>query len=197
MPSAPTADFVRCLYEDCVPPRVKRVAFASLEGSVGEERVRAAAEIWKYRDYTKNPDCRLEGLPIPPIAPEVRKVTTFMGADRAYREIGRRYHIAHGRLHELARWTGITYTVHGRVGVAGKMFGLFFYTSYRRHSARGSPKDLNEVFTLRLYTPAPLTFTCDNSIASAEIDQPKLRSLVRTLLLSVMLRPSGALYVRP
>jgi len=142
MPSAPTADFVRCLYEDCVPPRVKMVAFADLEGSVGEERVRAAAEVWKYRDYTKNPDCRLEGLPMAPIAPEVRNITTFMGADRAYREIGRRYHIAHGRLHELARWTGITYTVHGRVGVAGKMFGLFFYTRYRRHSARGSPKDL-------------------------------------------------------
>jgi len=44
MPSAPTADFVRCFYEDCVPPEVKRVAFASLEGSIGEERVRAAAE---------------------------------------------------------------------------------------------------------------------------------------------------------
>jgi len=50
---------------------------------------------------------------------------------------------------------------------------------------------------LRLYTPAPLTFTCDNSIASAEIDQPTLRRLVRTLLLSIMLRPSGALYIRP
>jgi len=110
MPSAPTADFVRCLYEDCVPPRVKRSAFADLEGSIGEERIRAAGEIWKYRDYTKNPGCRLEGLPMAPIAPEVRKVTTFMGADRAYREIGRRYHIAHGRLHELARGTGITYT---------------------------------------------------------------------------------------
>ncbi|MCG2865605.1 MAG: hypothetical protein L7H04_07020, partial [Vulcanisaeta sp.] len=180
-----------------MPPEVKRAAFADLEGSVGEERVRAAAEIWRYRDYTKNRSCRLEGLPMAPIAPEVRKVTTFMGADRAFREIGRRYHIAHGRLHELARWTGITYTVHGRVGVAGKMFGIFFYTRYRRHSARGSPKDLNEVFTLRLYTPAPLTFTCDNSIASADIDQPKLRSLVRTLLLSIMLRPSGKLYIRP
>jgi len=197
VPSAPTADFVRCFYEDCVPPEVKRVAFASLEGSIGEERVRAAAEIWRYRDYTKNEDCRLEGLPMPPIAPEARNLTTFMGADRAYREIGRKYHIAHGRLFELARWTGITYTAHGRTGVAGKMFGLFFYTRYRRHAARGSPKDLNEVFTLRLYTPAPLTFTCDNSIAAAEIDQPTLRRLVRTLLLSILLRPSGALYVRP
>ena len=197
MPSAPTADFARCLYEDCVPPEVKRVAFADLEGDLGEERVRAAAEVWKYRDYTKNPDCRLEGLSMTPIAPEARKVTTFMGADKAYREIGRRYHISHARLEELARWTGITYTAQDRVGVAGKMFGIFFYTRYRRHSARGSPKDLNEVFTLRLYTPAPLTFTCDNSIASIEVDQPTLRRLVRTLLLSVLLRPSGALYIRP
>ncbi|MFP3265612.1 MAG: hypothetical protein RXO54_07250 [Acidilobus sp.] len=197
MPSAPIADFVRCYYEDCVPPEVKRVAFADLEGPVGEERVRAAAEIWRYRDYTKSPSCRLEGFPMAPIAPEARKVTTFMGADKAYREIGRRYHIAHGRLHELARWTGMTYTAYGRVGVAGKMFGIFFYTRYRRHSARGSPKDLNEVFTLRLYTPAPLTFSCDNSIASAEIDQPTLRRLVRTLLVSMLLRPSGALYIRP
>jgi len=197
MPSAPVADFVRCYYEDCVPPKVKRVAFADLEGPLGEERVRAAAEIWRYRDHTKSPDCRLEGLPMPPIAPEARNVTTFMGADRAYREIGRRYHIAHGRLYELARWTGITYTAHGRVGVAGKVFGLFFYTRYRRHAARGSPQSLNEVFTLRLYTPAPLSFTCDNSIAAAEIDQPTLRRLVRTLLLSIMLRPSGALYIRP
>jgi hypothetical protein len=197
MPSAPIADLVRCYYEDCVPPEVKRVAFADLEGSYGEERVKAAGEIWRYRDHTKNPGCRLEGLSTAPVAPEARKVTTFMGADKAYREIGRRYHIAHARLEELARWTGITYTVHGRVGVAGKMFGLFFYTRYRRHSARGSPKDLNEVFTLRLYTPAPLTFSCDNSIASAEVDQPTLRKLVRTLLLSVLLRPSGALYIRP
>jgi len=155
MPSAPTADFVRCYYEDCVPPRVKRSAFADLEGPAGEERIRAAGEIWKYRDYTKNPGCRLEGFPMAPIAPEVRKVTTFMGADKAYREIGSKYHIAHGRLHELARWTGITYTVHRRVGVAGKMFGLFFYTRYRRHSARGSPKDLNEVFTLTALHAGP------------------------------------------
>jgi hypothetical protein len=197
MPSAPTADFVRCYYEDCVPADKKRRAFADLEGDVGEERVRAAAEIWRYRDHTKNPDCRLEGLPMPPIAPDVRKVTKFMGADRAYREIGGRYHISHARLEELAIWTGITYTAHGRVGVAGKLFGLFFYTRYRRHSARGSPKDLNEVFTLRLYTPAPLTFSCDSSIASAEVDQPTLRRLVRTLLLSILLRPSGALYLRP
>jgi len=53
MPSAPTADFVRCFYEDCVPPRVKQSAYASLEGRIGEERVRAAAEIWKYRDHTR------------------------------------------------------------------------------------------------------------------------------------------------
>jgi len=132
-----------------------------------------------------------------PIAPDVRKLTKFMGADDAYREIGSKYHMSHARLEVLARWTGITYTVKEKVGVAGKMFGIFFYTRYRRHSARGSPKDLNEVFTLRLYTPAPLTFTCDNSIASAEVDQPTLRRLVRTLLLSIMLRPSGALYVRP
>jgi len=89
MPSAPTADFVRCYYEDCVPPRVKRVAFADLEGSIGEERVRAAAEIWRYRDYTKNPGCRLEGLPMPPVASSVRSITKFMGVDDAYREIGR------------------------------------------------------------------------------------------------------------
>jgi len=197
MPSAPTADFVRCYYEDCVRPRVKQSAYADLEGRIGEERVRAAAEIWKYRDHTKNRSCRLEGLPMAPIASNVRSITKFMGADDAYREIGSKYHMSHARLEVLARWTGITYTVKEKVGVAGKMFGIFFYTRYRRHSARGSPKDLNEVFTLRLYTPAPLTFTCDNSIASAEIDQPTLRRLVRTLLLSIMLRPSGALYVRP
>jgi len=44
MPSAPTADFVRCYYEDCVRPRVKQSAYADLEGRTGEERVRAAAE---------------------------------------------------------------------------------------------------------------------------------------------------------
>jgi len=197
MPSAPTADFVRCFYDDCVPEDVKRAAYASLEGSIGEERVRAAAEIWRYRDHTKNPDCRLEGLPMPPIASDVRNLTTFMRADDAFREIGSKYRISHARLQELARWTGITYTAQGRVGVAGKMFGIFFYTRYRRHAARGSPKDLNEVFTLRLYTPAPLTFSCDNSIAAAEVDQPTLRRLVRTLLLSILLRPSGALYIRP
>jgi len=197
MPSAPILDFVRCYYEDCVLPEVKQSAYASLEGDVGEERVKAASEIWKYRDHTKNPDCRLEGFPMAPIAPEVRKVTTFMRTDDAYEKIGSEYHMSHSRLEVLARWTGITYTAQERVGVAGKMFGLFFYTRYRRHSARGSPKDLNEVFTLRLYTPAPLTFTCDNSIASAEIDQPTLRKLVKTLLLSIMLRPSGALYIRP
>jgi len=65
MPSAPTADFVRCFYEDCVPPEVKRVAFASLEGSIGEERVRAAAEIWRYRDYTKNPAAGSRAFPWP------------------------------------------------------------------------------------------------------------------------------------
>ena len=197
MPSAPIADFVRCYYDDCLPPRVKRSAFADLEGPAGEERVRVASEIWKYRDYTKNPDCQLEGFPMPPIAPDVRKITTFMRTDDAYEKIGSEYHISHSRLEVLARWTGITYTAQERVGVAGKMFGIFFYTRYRRHSARGSPKDLNEVFTLRLYTPAPLTFTCDNSIASAEVDQPTLRKLVKTLLLSIMLRPSGALYIRP
>jgi hypothetical protein len=197
MPSAPIADFVRCYYEDCVRPEVKQSAFADLEGPAGEERVRAAAEIWKYRDHTKNRSCRLEGFPMAPIAPDVRNITTFMRVKDAYTEIGRKYHMSHSRLEVLARWTGITYTAQERVGVAGKLFGLFFYTRYRRHSARGSPKDLNEVFTLRLYTPAPLTFTCDNSIASAEIDQPTLRKLVRTLLLSIMLRPSGALYIRP
>jgi len=197
MPSAPIADFVRCYYEDCVRPEVKQSAYADLEGTEGEKRVRAAAEIWRYRDHTKNRSCRLGSLGVRPIAPNVRKVTKFMGADKAYREIGSRYHISHARLEVLARWTGITYTVEKEVGVAGKMFGIFFYTRYRRHSARGSPKDLNEVFTLRLYTPAPLTFTCDNSIASAEIDQPKLRSLVRTLLLSIMVMPSGKLYIRP
>jgi len=78
MPSAPIADFVRCLYEDCVPPDKKQSAFADLEGPAGEERVRAATEIWKYRDHTKNPDCRLEGFPMAPIAPDVRNITTFM-----------------------------------------------------------------------------------------------------------------------
>jgi hypothetical protein len=81
--------------------------------------------------------------------------------------------------------------------VAGKLFGIFFYTRYRRHSARGSPRDLNEVFTLRLYTPAPLTFTCDNSIASYRVEQSKLRELVRNLLLSIMVIPGGNLYIRP
>jgi len=37
MPSAPTADFVRCLYEDCVRPGVKRSAFADLEGRKGRK----------------------------------------------------------------------------------------------------------------------------------------------------------------
>jgi len=171
MPSAPIADFVRCFYEDCVPPRVKQSAYADLEGRTGEERVRATAEIWKYRDHTKNRSCRLEGLPMPPIASNVRSITKFMGADDAYREIGSKYHMSHARLEVLARWTGITYTVKEKVGVAGKLFGIFFYTRYRRHSARGSPRDLNEVFTLRLYTPAPLTFTCDNSIASYRVEQ--------------------------
>jgi len=80
MPSAPTADFVRCYYEDCVPPRVKQSAYADLEGRTGEERVRATAEIWKYRDHTKNPDCRLEGFPMPPIAPDVRKHNEVYGS---------------------------------------------------------------------------------------------------------------------
>jgi len=197
MPSAPIADFVRCLYEDCVPADKKQSAYASLEGTEGEKRVRAAAEIWKYRDHTKNRRCRLGGLGVRLIAPNVRKLTKFMGTDKAFREIGSKYHISHARLEVLARWTGITYTVKEEVGVAGKMFGLFFYTRYRRHSARGSPMDLNEVFTLRLYTPAPLTFTCDNSIASADIDQPTLRELVRALLLRIMVMPSGNLYIRP
>ena len=197
MPSAPIADFVRCYYDDCLPPRVKRSAFADLEGTEGEERVRAAGEIWKYRDHTKNRRCRLEGFPMAPIAPNVRKLTKFMRVKDAYTEIGSKYHISHARLEVLARWTGITYRAQKKVGVAGKMFGLFFYTRYRRHSARGSPKNLNEVFTLRLYTPAPLMFTCDNSIASAEVDQPTLRKLVRTLLLNIQLRPSGDLYIRP
>jgi len=37
MPSAPIADFVRCLYEDCVRPRVKQSAYASLEGRKGRK----------------------------------------------------------------------------------------------------------------------------------------------------------------
>ena len=197
MPSAPIADFVRCLYEDCVPADVKRSAYASLEGDVGEERVRASSEIWKYRDHTKNRSCRLGGFPMAPIAPRVRDVTTFMRVKDAYERIGSEYHMSHSRLEVLARWTGITYEAEGSVGVAGKMFGIFFYTRYRRHSARGSPRSLNEVFTLRLYTPAPLTFTCDNSIASAEIDQSRLRELVRKLLLSIQLMLSGDLYIKP
>jgi hypothetical protein len=119
MPSAPTADFVRCLYEDCVPEDVKRAAYASLEGPIGEERVRAASEIWRYRDHTKNPDCGLRGLPMPPIAPEARNITRFMPADKAFEEIGSKYHMSHARLEVLARWTGITYTAHGRTGAAG------------------------------------------------------------------------------
>jgi len=65
MPSAPIADFVRCYYEDCVRPRVKQSAYADLEGPAGEERVRAAAEIWKYRDHTKNPAAGSRAFPWP------------------------------------------------------------------------------------------------------------------------------------
>ena len=197
MPSAPIVDFVRCLYEDCVRDEYKQVAYTHFEEGDWERRVSAANEIWKYRDHTKNPDCRLEGFPMAPIAPEVRNITKFMGADKAFKEIASRYHTSHSRLYEFARWTGITYSAQDRVGVAGKMFGLFFYTRYRRNSARGSPRDLNEVFTLRLYTPAPLSFTCDNSIASADVDQSTLRNLVENLLLNILVMPRGVLYIRP
>ena len=197
MPSAPIVDFVRCYYEDCVSYEEKRSAYIRFRPGEWEKRVSVANEIWKYRDHTKNTDCRLEDFPMPPIAPRVRDVTTYTEVSTAFREIARKYQVSHSRIHEFARLTGITYSAQGKVGVAGKLFGIFFYTRYRRNSARGSPRDLNEVFTLRLYTPAPLSFTCDNSIASYRVEQSKLRELVRNLLLSIMVIPGGVLEIRP
>jgi hypothetical protein len=177
MPRASPRELLECYFNDCVPQATKSRTFTALT----QERINALADLWRYRDYHHNKKCSTYTINLNPYNPSLRDSTSFLRATDMFREVGRKFGVSGPRLETVARTLGVTYLAERRLGVTGKYFGIFLYTRYRPRKRETT----NDVFTLRIYTPAPIGFSCDNSIAAANVPQSYLKALLRALLSSI------------
>jgi len=170
MPETRPTDLITCFYEDCVPLFYRRRAYVSARPDV----VSAAGELWRYRDYHANPRCSTVEVPRGPLPfssewESIRKAST---------DVAKKHGISARRLQEFIRLAGVTYRSQRGTGLAGKLFEVIFYTRYRprRHAS------MNEVFSLRVFAPAPLSFSCGNSIAAFTKSQDVVKHVLLFLL---------------
>lgn len=183
-------DYVSCFYDNCVPPEDRRRAYASARLDV----VRAAAGLWRVRaPEAESPAA--SGLPTFPgyARPRLR----FLAGRELYRYVRDTYHLSPRRLLAFMYYSNMYYrNRYGEIVLNGKLLEVILYTRYRRTRARSR----NDVFSLRLWVPVPLDFTCANTVvryAAHAAARHYLRELAVALLSRVLWPAAGRVAFDP
>ena len=183
-------DYVSCYYDECVPPEDRRRAYASARLDV----VRYAAELWRVRaPEAESPAA--SGLPVFPgySRPRLR----FLAGRELYKYVRDTYHRSPRRLLAFMYLSNMYYhNNYGEIVLNGKLLEIILYTRYRRTKARSR----NDVFSLRMWVPVPINFTCENTVvryATHAAARHYLRQLALALLSRVIWPAAGRVVFDP